>query len=161
MSLYKVYSLYIVKWKWNTVILYEAWQKVLQCSACCWITCSVDEESEWWRTQLFSQHLSAASAGGCMTENTSCKCSSSHQERSRVLGLCCLLLLRHASHSSSSSSSLWLLTRPLPCPSIVRHYNIVLCSGCIYTCQLMVHERCTFELFQKTGWSDASHISLR
>ncbi len=45
-------------------------------------------------------------------------------------------------HSSSSSSSLWLFfsPRPIPGPSIVRHCNIVLCSGYIYTYQLMVHE---------------------
>ena len=42
---------------------------------------------------------------------------------------------------------------PSPCPSIVRHCNIVLCSGYIYILAIWWFMKCTFELFQKTGWS--------
>lgn len=43
--------------------------------------------------------------------------------------------------------------RPIPCPSIVRHCNIVLCFSYIYILASWWFMRCTFELFQKTGKS--------
>ncbi len=151
MSLFKVYLLYIVKCKWNTVILYEALQKVYSFTVHCLLldyipVLSTKSLNDWGHSYSPNIWLHPSTIlGHCkpMIENVVYKCGS--------------YLIRNTDMSSASSASssvclptplpLLLLSGcwpcPIPCPSIVRYCNIVLCSG-IYILTSWWFTRCTF-----------------
>ncbi len=125
MSLFKVYLLYIVKCKWNTVILYEALQKVYRITVQCLLldyipVLSTKSLNDWGHSCSPNIWLHpSTSIGHCkpMIENVVYKCGSyliRNTHMSSASSASSSVLPPNSSatqpHSSSSSSSLWLLT---------------------------------------------------
>lgn len=155
MSLFKVYLLYIVKCKWNTVILYEALHKLYSMTVQCLLldyipVLSTKSLNDWGQSCFPNIWLySSTSFGHC--KPVVYKCGSyliRNTHMSSASSASSSVLPPNSSatqpHSSSSSSSLLCWPHPVPCSSIVRHWNIDLCSGYIYTLASWWFMRCTF-----------------
>lgn len=169
MSLYEAYLLYIVKCKWNTLILYEALQKLysitVQCLLLNYISLlSTKSPNDWGHSCSLNIWLHPL-IGHCqpIIENVVYMCGSyliRNAHMSSVSSAISSALPPTSSathpHSSSSSSSLLPLTPSnsfsFHCQTL-QHCVVLQLYIYIYILSSWSFMRRGFELFQKHGWS--------